>query len=178
MQEGIWFIGQLPSLCLEADQAFNLTSFALSLLLVFRTNTSYSRWLDARKIWGGILNRSRDIVRQVSARCVLSPTAPLPAVLFEERLPVSVCKWKTACVSVVSKRWKDSTVKMRCGIPGPPFCHAHGRRGSSNGPHMDQCPIKARAITLLLCLAPPCSSYYGINDKLVHGLTPLWPGLH
>ena len=23
------------------------------------------RWLDARKVWGGILNRSRDIVRQV-----------------------------------------------------------------------------------------------------------------
>ena len=64
MQEGVLFIGQLPSLCLEADQAFNLTSFALSLLLVFRTNTSYSRWLDARKVWGGILNRSRDLVRQ------------------------------------------------------------------------------------------------------------------
>lgn len=67
MQEGIWFIGQLPSLCVEADQAFNLTSFALSLLLVFRTNSSYSRWLDARKVWGGILNRSRDLVRQVRA---------------------------------------------------------------------------------------------------------------
>ncbi len=28
------FLGQWPSLCVEADQAFNLTSFALSLLLV------------------------------------------------------------------------------------------------------------------------------------------------
>jgi ion channel-forming bestrophin family protein len=46
---------------------FNLTSFALSLLLVFRTNTSYSRWNEARKIWGGMLNRTRDISRQVSA---------------------------------------------------------------------------------------------------------------
>lgn len=42
----------------------NLTSFALSLLLVFRTNSSYGRWDEARKIWGGILNRSRDLVRQ------------------------------------------------------------------------------------------------------------------
>jgi hypothetical protein len=33
-----------PSLTVEADEAFNLTSFALSLLLVFRTNESYSRW--------------------------------------------------------------------------------------------------------------------------------------
>ncbi len=66
-QEGLLFFGQLPALCLEADQAFNLTSFALSLLLVFRTNTGYSRWLEARKVWGGILNRSRDLVRQVRA---------------------------------------------------------------------------------------------------------------
>lgn len=34
VQEGVWFLGQWPSLCVEADQAFNLTSFALSLLLV------------------------------------------------------------------------------------------------------------------------------------------------
>lgn len=40
-----------------------ITSFALSLLLVFRTNTSYFRWNEARTIWGGVLNRSRDIVR-------------------------------------------------------------------------------------------------------------------
>jgi len=30
----VGFLGQWPSLCVEADQAFNLTSFALSLLLV------------------------------------------------------------------------------------------------------------------------------------------------
>lgn len=54
-----------PSLTVEAGEAFNLTSFALSLLLVFRTNESYSRWLDARKAWSGILIRSRDFVRQV-----------------------------------------------------------------------------------------------------------------
>lgn len=44
--------------------ALGLTSGALSLLLVFRTNSSYGRWWEARKIWGGLLNRSRDFVRQ------------------------------------------------------------------------------------------------------------------
>ena len=29
------------------------------------------RWLDARKVWGGILNRSRDIVRQARASNLL-----------------------------------------------------------------------------------------------------------
>ena len=42
---------------------WTLTSFALSLLLVFRTNSSYGRFDEARKMWGLMLNRSRDIVR-------------------------------------------------------------------------------------------------------------------
>eukprot|EP00884_Botryococcus_braunii_P014320 jgi/Botrbrau1/2288/Bobra.101_2s0111.1 len=53
-----------PSICSFPSQPFNTISFALSLLLVFRTNTSYSRWAEARKIWGGVLNRTRDITRQ------------------------------------------------------------------------------------------------------------------
>jgi len=36
---------------------------------VFRTNQSYDRWWEARKIWGGILNRVRDVVTQVCASC-------------------------------------------------------------------------------------------------------------
>ena len=52
---------------MSASEPFSLSSFALSLLLVFRTNSSYGRWLDARKIWGGVTNRSRDLVRQVTA---------------------------------------------------------------------------------------------------------------
>ncbi len=61
-----------PSLAPNAAcQAFiTNTSVALSLLLVFRTNASYGRWDEARKMWGGLLNRSRDIMRQVRARRV------------------------------------------------------------------------------------------------------------
>ncbi len=54
-----------PSLEIRNKEIFGLTSFALSLLLVFRTNASYERWDSARKMWGLVLNRSRDIVRQV-----------------------------------------------------------------------------------------------------------------
>lgn len=45
---------------------FSISTFALSLLLVFRTNSSYDRWLDARRIWGNIVNRCRDMARQAS----------------------------------------------------------------------------------------------------------------
>ncbi len=65
MQDGLLPQG-LPGLSIEATAPFSLTSFALSLLLVFRTNTSYARWQEARSIWGGVTNRSRDILRQVT----------------------------------------------------------------------------------------------------------------
>ena len=53
-----------PSVQLNSKEVFGLTSFALSLLLAYRTNASYERWDGARKMWGLVLNRSRDFVRQ------------------------------------------------------------------------------------------------------------------
>ncbi|EFJ52805.1 hypothetical protein VOLCADRAFT_102778 [Volvox carteri f. nagariensis] len=53
-----------PKLTLMSAEPQGLTSFALSLLLVFRTNSSYGRFDEARKIWGGILNRARNIANQ------------------------------------------------------------------------------------------------------------------
>jgi len=45
---------------------FTMASPALGLLLVFRTNSSYQRWLEARKAWGRIVSHSRNIVRQAA----------------------------------------------------------------------------------------------------------------
>lgn len=56
--------GYIPWELPNADMTpITLTSFALSLLLVFRTNSSYGRFDEARKMWGLALNRSRDITR-------------------------------------------------------------------------------------------------------------------
>ena len=41
-----------------------LVGFALGTLLVFRTNTSYDRFWEGRKLWGGIVNESRNLIRQ------------------------------------------------------------------------------------------------------------------
>ncbi|KAK9812447.1 hypothetical protein WJX73_000401 [Symbiochloris irregularis] len=46
---------------------FTFTSFALSLLLVFRTNSAYTRWWEARTQIGGLLAISRTLARQVLA---------------------------------------------------------------------------------------------------------------
>merc|ERR1719310_2657558 len=43
---------------------FSIAMPALSLLLVFRTNTAYFRWNEARTLWGGLINNCRNIVRQ------------------------------------------------------------------------------------------------------------------
>lgn len=58
--EPIWPEGPLLSL---PSQPFTLSSPALGLLLVFRTNASYSRWRDGRMAWGSIVNNCRSILR-------------------------------------------------------------------------------------------------------------------
>jgi hypothetical protein len=37
----------------------SLMGFAISMLLVFRTNTAYDRWWEARKLWGQLVNVSQ-----------------------------------------------------------------------------------------------------------------------
>lgn len=44
--------------------AHTLLGVALGLLLVFRTNASYDRFWEGRKLFGSIVNRSRDLLRQ------------------------------------------------------------------------------------------------------------------
>lgn len=40
---------------------FSLLGIVLSILLVFRTNTAYDRWWEGRKLWGTLVNNSRDL---------------------------------------------------------------------------------------------------------------------
>ena len=44
-----------------------LLGFAISMLLVFRTNTAYDRWWEARKQWGQLVNVSRNLAIKVDA---------------------------------------------------------------------------------------------------------------
>ncbi len=40
---------------------FSLLGIVLGLLLVFRTNTAYDRWWEGRRIWGGLVDSSRNM---------------------------------------------------------------------------------------------------------------------
>ncbi|KQT41180.1 MULTISPECIES: bestrophin family protein [unclassified Methylophilus] len=41
--------------------------FVLSLLLAYRTNTAYDRWWEGRKLWGALVNNSRNLAIKLSA---------------------------------------------------------------------------------------------------------------
>jgi len=38
-----------------------MLGFVISLLLVFRTNTAYDRWWEGRRMWGALVNNSRNL---------------------------------------------------------------------------------------------------------------------
>lgn len=52
-----------------------LLGFVISLLLVFRTNTAYERWWEGRKLWGSLLNHSRNIAIKMHAYLPASDVA-------------------------------------------------------------------------------------------------------
>lgn len=39
----------------------SMLGFVISMLLVFRTNTAYERWWEGRKLWGALVNSSRNL---------------------------------------------------------------------------------------------------------------------
>jgi putative membrane protein len=59
----------------ETSHVKNLTiihstlGLVISLLLVFRTNTAYERWWEGRKIWGSLVNSSRNLALKIQAIC-------------------------------------------------------------------------------------------------------------
>jgi len=48
------------------ETAHALIGASLGLLLVFRTNSSYDRFWEGRKLWGGIVNTTRNLARQAT----------------------------------------------------------------------------------------------------------------
>lgn len=45
----------------------SILGFVLSLLVVFRTNTAYDRWWEGRKLWGALVNNTRNLAVKINA---------------------------------------------------------------------------------------------------------------
>jgi len=61
-----WYFDDAPTF---GAQFHGLLGLVLGFLLVFRTNTSYDRWWEARKLWGQLVNDSRNLAVKVAC-CV------------------------------------------------------------------------------------------------------------
>jgi ion channel-forming bestrophin family protein len=53
----------------------SLLGFAISMLLVFRTNTAYDRWWEGRKLWGSLVNNSRNLAMKLTTILPADDTA-------------------------------------------------------------------------------------------------------
>ena len=63
---GAWAARELLGVRLHFTPApFQIAGVALAIFLGFRNNSSYDRWWEGRKLWGGIVNQSRSLGRQV-----------------------------------------------------------------------------------------------------------------
>ena len=58
----------------------SLIGFVLSMLLIFRTNTAYERWWEGRKLWGSLVNNSRNLALKLQA--LLGPEATADRAMF------------------------------------------------------------------------------------------------
>jgi putative membrane protein len=63
-----------------------LLGFVISLLLVFRTNTAYDRWWEGRKLWGQLVNNSRNLALKLSA--ILPHDEQHHRAFFRKTIPV------------------------------------------------------------------------------------------
>lgn len=60
----VWLVGEHTTLIPRSEVApYELVGVVLALLLVLRTNAGYDRWYEGRKLWGGIVNQSRNLVQ-------------------------------------------------------------------------------------------------------------------
>ena len=67
------------------DVMHSLLGFAISILLVFRTNTAYDKWWEGRKLWGTLTNNSRNLAMKLNA---ILPTNELEArTFFRKTIP-------------------------------------------------------------------------------------------
>lgn len=56
-----------PSHLHGSTSVHSLLGVVISLLLVFRTNTAYERWWEGRRLWGGLVNSTRNLALKLDA---------------------------------------------------------------------------------------------------------------
>jgi len=75
----------IPKQLEKLFQVYQILGFVISLLLVFRTNTAYDRWWEGRKIWGNLVNTSRNFAMKLQV--ILPPEETEQRIFFRKMIP-------------------------------------------------------------------------------------------
>ena len=78
-----------------------MLGFVISLLLVFRTNTAYDRWWEGRKMWGALVNNSRNVALKLSV------------ILVDEKDRKFFKKMIPSYASILHKHLKDEEISQQ-----------------------------------------------------------------
>ncbi|MES2544293.1 MAG: bestrophin family ion channel [Bacteroidota bacterium] len=65
MEVGFWKLND-DSYLKNITIMHGMLGFVISLLLVFRTNTAYDRWWEGRRMWGSLVNNSRNLALKLA----------------------------------------------------------------------------------------------------------------
>ncbi|RYY38949.1 MAG: hypothetical protein EOO08_12785 [Chitinophagaceae bacterium] len=90
-----------------------LLGFAISMLLVFRTNTAYDRWWEGRKLWGTLVNNSRNLALKLQA--FLPPGDEKARAFFRQAIPLYAKVLQRHLLKESTQLALDETVHM--GLP-------------------------------------------------------------
>lgn len=69
-----------------APLPFSIVGVALSIFLAFRNNAAYDRYWEGRKLWGGLVNASRNFGRQATTLLVAAPDEAAALTLLQRQL--------------------------------------------------------------------------------------------
>lgn len=66
LEMSVWKLSQ-NSAVKNLSLIHSTLGLVISMLLVFRTNTAYERWWEGRKLWGSLVNSSRNLALKLAA---------------------------------------------------------------------------------------------------------------
>ncbi|MFP2924213.1 bestrophin family protein [Pyxidicoccus sp. 3LG] len=66
LESAVWKLPE-DSRVKNISMMHSLLGFVISLLLAFRSNSAYDRWWEGRKLWGSLVNNSRNLALRMNA---------------------------------------------------------------------------------------------------------------
>jgi ion channel-forming bestrophin family protein len=115
-----WKLGNNSDLK-NIKEVHTLLGFVISTLLVFRTNTAYDRWWEGRKLWGGLVNNSRNFAIKLNG--MLDKKYEAERIFFKKMIPAYVYALKNHLKSEATRKELSDNIKEL--MPGNLQQHKH-----------------------------------------------------